>query len=65
MTVGELNKRMSEITDTELVALCEKEVSKLCDTGGKSFTMSVPVSTLDSDMLFCELLKRFEKSIKF
>lgn len=60
MTIEEFNKKMQSISDTELVDMCEKEISKLCKTGGRSFTMQVPVNPNDTDMILIELLKRFK-----
>lgn len=60
MTHEELKAKMASITDKDLVELCETELSKLCSTGGKSFTMTVPVRTSDTDMIFVELIRRFK-----
>lgn len=49
--------------DDELVDLCDKEISKLCKTGGRSFTMRVPVHVKDTDMLLCELIRRYKIAI--
>lgn len=53
------------LTDLELIRKCEESISKMCKTGGKSFTMSVPVNfNSDTDMILSELVRRFKKSNK-
>lgn len=48
------------LRDAELLADVEKWVSKLCDTGGRAWTLSVPVNfNRDPDMLITELCKRY------
>ena len=64
MTTEELNKELSQISDSELSSEAWKQIKKLCETGGRSFTMTVPVSKTDSDMIFSELLKRFDEYSK-
>ena len=63
MTTKEFNELQAQMTDEELINNCNTELDKLCKSGGKSFRMTVPVSVKDTDMLFCELIKRF-KSVK-
>jgi hypothetical protein len=49
------------LSDTELIAKCGEWVSKLCRSGGRAWTLRVPVDfTRDPDVLFTELIKRFE-----
>lgn len=48
------------MSDEVLIKLCELEISKMCKTGGKSFTMTVPVRIADTDMLLSELVSRFK-----
>lgn len=49
------------LTNETLCNKCEKIVSNLCETGGKSWTLSVPVDfNNDPDILFSELNKRFK-----
>jgi hypothetical protein len=53
------------LSDTELVSKCSQWISKLCESGGKAWTLRVPVDfTHDPDVLFSELIKRFEASRK-
>lgn len=56
--------KQKEMPGKELAELCRKEVSKLCETGGKSLTMCVPPMVTDTDMLLCELIRRFEETLK-
>ena len=64
MNTEEFDKRRSEISDDELIILVDEQINKLCETGGKSFTMSVPVKITDTDMLLCEIVKRFREKNK-
>ncbi len=62
MTEIELfEKKQSEMLDKELHDLVKSELFKLCRTGGKSMTMSVPPMITDTDMLIYELLNRFKR----
>ena len=54
-------KKQEDMPDAELAELARKEVSKLCSTGGRSLTMTVPPRVEDTDMLLCELIRRFKK----
>jgi len=62
MTYEDFKKEQSEMTDHELIEEISKQISKLCKTGGGSFTMSSPVRIDDTDILFCELLNRFKNT---
>jgi len=62
MKTEEFNQKLSNIEDLELIKKSKEVVNKLCKTGGKSFTMSVPVKLEDSDVILSELIKRFEKN---
>jgi hypothetical protein len=64
MTVEQFNQKQSEMTDNELLEKTSKSLSKLCETGGKSLSMSVPPNVNDFDMLVCELMKRYENILK-
>lgn len=64
MTHEQLEKEREEMTDNDLIKIAEKELAFLCRSGGKSFTMNVPVRVTDTDMIFSELVKRFKKAIK-
>ena len=63
MTVEEFDQKQSEMPDKELLEKTQKLLSKLCETGGKSLSMSVPPSVNDFDMLICELMRRFKNVI--
>ncbi len=53
----------SEMSDQELIELADIKLLKLCKTGGGSFTMSVPQDIKDDDVIFVELMRRFEDKI--
>lgn len=53
--------KQAAMSDAELAELCEKEIHKLARTGGRSYRMCVPPMVTDTDMLYCELIKRFRK----
>ena len=63
MTTEEFDKLQNEMSDKELIAECDKALGLLCRTGGRSFKMTVPVNVYDHDMLFYQLIKRFEQKI--
>lgn len=60
-TGGEMSEQPKcTLRDAELLADVGKWVSKLCDTGGRAWTLSVPVNfNRDPDMLITELCKRY------
>lgn len=62
--MSNLNKQLDSITDENLVIIAKKILDKLCETGGNSFTMSVPEQVYDTDTIFNELIKRFDKKIR-
>jgi len=53
--------KQKAMSDDELAEKCSNLVSNLCQKGDRAFTMSIPPSVDDSDMLLCELLNRFNK----
>jgi hypothetical protein len=53
--------KQAEMSDKELVELVEKEISNLCKTGGRSLKMCVPPLVTDTDMLLCEMVRRFKE----
>jgi hypothetical protein len=59
MTTEQFQEKQSQMSNEELISLAKEEISILCKTGGKSIKMSVPPSVKDTDMLICELIKRF------
>lgn len=60
MTIKELAKEQSKMSDNELAEKVDKIISELSRTGGRSFKMSVPVDINDTDMLLSEILRRFK-----
>lgn len=60
MTTEQFEEKQAQMSNEELAELARKEVSKLCETGGKSIRMCVPPMVTDTDMLLCELIKRFK-----
>lgn len=57
--------RKCELSDEDLISKCKEIVSELCKTGGRSWTLRVPVDmNRDPDILFIELAQRFEKLLK-
>ena len=51
--------------DDELIAKAREMVNELCQTGGRSWTMRVPVDLeRDHDMVFTRLINRFEALAK-
>jgi hypothetical protein len=54
-------QKQEAMSNQELYDTVDSELSKMCRTGGRSFTMTVPVSIYDTDMLICELLRRFKE----
>jgi hypothetical protein len=63
MKTEEFNKQLNEIDNLVLIEKAKISLSRLCETGGKSFTMSVPVRLEDTDVILSEIIKRFEKII--
>jgi hypothetical protein len=61
MKVEEFEKRMAKMSDKELIELAYKQVSELAKTGGRSLRMCVPPMVTDTDMILCEVIKRFER----
>lgn len=53
------------LSDNELIEKCNDWVSKLCKSGGKAWSLQVPVNlNNDPDILFSELGKRFEAALQ-
>jgi hypothetical protein len=61
MTTEEFKLMQSQISDDTLIELTLDQVEDLARTGGRSHKMTVPPQITDTDMLFCELIKRFKK----
>ena len=53
--------KQAAMSDAELAELAEKEVHNLAGSYGKSLHMTIPPMITDTDMLLCELIKRFRK----
>lgn len=50
------------LTNEELIKKCDEWVTKLCESGGRVWSLRVPVDTNnDPDVLFSELSMRFQK----
>ncbi len=64
MTHEQFNEERESMPDTELIALAKKELHKLCDTGGSSFTMSIPARVKDTDIVLEEVVRRYEAAVK-
>ncbi len=58
----DIQARIDELSNQELIDKCRKQLSELCRTGGKSFNMTIPPMIDDTDVLFDELANRLEKS---
>ena len=61
MNTEDFAKQLEDITNADLVLLADQQLSKLIKTNGKSFLMSVPAQTTDTDIIFMQLIKRFEE----
>jgi len=61
MTHEEFQQKLKEIPNLELATKAQMALSNLCNTGGKSFVMSIPAKLDDTDMIFSELITRFEQ----
>lgn len=55
----EFNQKLKEITNEELAEMASDAIQKMCESGGRSFTMCVPVQLTDTDIILSELVKRF------
>ncbi len=60
MTHEEFKAQLEAIPNLELAEKAQSALSKLCSTGGRSFTMTVPPRLDDTDMILSEVIKRFE-----
>lgn len=64
MNTEEFNKARSEITDDDLIEKARTILSELCETGAKTFRMTIPPQLDDTDMIFGELINRYRKAIQ-
>jgi len=60
ITHEEFQNQIKLIPNLELAQKAQSALSKLCSTGGASFTMTVPPRLDDTDMILSEVIKRFE-----
>lgn len=60
MNHEEFKEKLEAIPNLELAEMAQKALSKLCSTGGSSFTMTAPPRLDDTDMVLSEVIKRFE-----
>jgi hypothetical protein len=61
-TPEEIFRQLQEaMSDNELLQEVDQQLSELCKSGGNSFTMSIPPSVKDFDMLISELIRRFKE----
>lgn len=56
----EFEAQQQAIPDDKLVEMAQNALSKLCETGGRSLTMTVPPRVDDTDMIISELIRRFK-----
>jgi hypothetical protein len=63
MTHKHFETKQAEVSDTKLIETIETKLSKLCKTGGRSLSMSVPPQVSDMDMAICELIRRYKQLI--
>lgn len=64
MTHEEFQNKVQSVSNSDLIGMADKALSKLCSTGGRSFTMNVPPRVDDTDIVFSELIRRFKKEVK-
>ena len=62
MSHEEFQKKLAEIPTDQLIETAELIISKLCKTGGRSFTMSIPPRLDDSDIVLTEIVQRLKKN---
>lgn len=61
MTHEQFQDKVKAISDEDLIKKADDSVSKLCKTGAKSFTMTVPPQTDDTDIILSEIIERFKR----
>lgn len=64
MTKEEFQKELESISNEELATIAHSELNELCLTGGGSFTMTIPPRKDDTDIIFSEIIRRFEELMK-
>lgn len=63
MTHEEFQNKVHLISDRKLIEDATIAIEKLCKTGARSFTMTVPPRLDDTDIVLSELTRRFEELI--
>lgn len=65
--INEISKQeRCTLSDTELLSKASELIRKLAETGGRSWSLSVPVDfNNDPDMIFCEICSRYEHSVEY
>ena len=63
MTIEQFEEKQAKMSNEELIELAQSEITKLCITGGQSLKMCVPPMVTDTDMILCEIVKRFKRLI--
>lgn len=65
MSIEEFAKLQAEMPTPELIEKARAWNTKLCETGGRAWSLRVPVSENDPDMIFGELCRRLEIATGF
>lgn len=63
MTHEQFQEIVHSISDSELIYATKMQISEMCKTGARSFTMTVPPRTNDTDIILSELVRRFEEKV--
>lgn len=61
MTQEQFERKQAEVPNEILIETIETKLSKLCASGGKSLSMSVPPQVSDIDMAIYELIRRYKQ----
>lgn len=61
MTNESFEQQLKDIPNLELAEMAQSALSKLCYSGGRSFTMTVPPRLDDTDIVLSEVITRFEQ----
>jgi hypothetical protein len=64
MTAEQFKQKQKNMSNEDLILECRRQVSELAKTGGRSHKMCIPPMITDTDMIFSELLDRFETAVK-
>ncbi len=60
----EFENKRANVSNEQLIKLAKYHLSQLCKTGGKSFSITVPPQIDDIDIVFTDIINRFEGAIK-